>query len=277
MANFMHIDVEDTTASKSSQLFFERANIAPSPEVADVNKQLEKDPTNTELWMKKGLGLAKQLCYREAIEAFSVGISYNPFHALSYRHRGHRYLSIRNFAAAAADFELSSRLDPTNWDTWYHLGLSYYLLCDYKRAAKAYQACLDITDTDDLLVAIVDWYWMTSKRLGDDKKAAELLDMFHPDADPGENVSYKRRVLLYKGLLNPEDLIEIEGAEFPDLEIATQGYGLSNYYFVNGDINKSNEVLEKVLSTKSFWSAFGFLASVVDANTRGLNITESKE
>lgn len=34
---------------------------------------------------------------------------------------------------------------------------------------------------------------------------------------------------MYKGLIKPEELMQFEGAEFPDLEIATQGYGLSDY------------------------------------------------
>jgi len=35
---------------------------------------------------------------------------------------------------------------------------------------------------------------------------------------------------MYKGIIKPENLIEYEGAEFPDLELATQGYGVANFY-----------------------------------------------
>lgn len=271
MPTFMHIDVTDTTATKETQVQFNRSNLPLSEEVKEIEKEIEKNPSDCELWMRKGIALSKQMLFKEAVEAYSVGLSYNPFHALTYRHRGHRYLSIRCFAEAAADLELSSRLDPSNWDTWYHLGLAYYLLKDYKRAARAYRACLDITDSEDKLVAIVDWYWMTAKRLGNEKLAAELLEMVNENTDPGENLSYKRRILMYKGIIKPEDLMQFEGAEFPDLEIATQGYGLSNYYYLNGDMEKSNAVLKQILTIKSFWSAFGFLAALVDAKTRGLD------
>ena len=271
MPTFMHIDKTDVTAAKETQVQFLRSDLPVSDEVKEIESQIEKDPLNAELWMKKGLALAKQMLFREAIEAYSVSVSCDPFHALTYRHRGHRYISVRCFEQAAADLEISSRLDPTNWDTWYHLGLAYYLMKDYQRAAKAYQRCLEITNTEELLVAIVDWYWMTCKRLGDEKKAAELLELVNENTDPGENLSYKMRVLMYKGLIKPEDMMHFEGAEFPDLEIATQGYGVSNYYYLNGDIEKSNEVLEKILTIKSFWSAFGFLAALVDARTRGLD------
>ena len=46
---------------------------------------------------------------------------------------------------------------------------------------------------------------------------------------------------------------------------------MSNYYYVNGETDKSNAVLKQVLTIKSFWSAFGFLAALVDAKTRGLD------
>ena len=112
---------------------------------------------------------------------------------------------------------------------------------------------------------------MTCKRLGREERADQLLEMVREDTDPGENASYLRRILMYKGLIKPEELMQFEGAEFPDLEIATQGYGLSNYYYVNGETDKSNAVLKQVLTIKSFWSAFGFLAALVDAKTRGLD------
>ena len=271
MPTYMHIDRTDVTAEKETQVQFRRSTLPFSDEVREIEKEIEKDPENCLLWMKKGIALSKQSLFVEAIEAYSMGLSYNPFHALTYRHRGHRYISVRRYPEAAADLELSARLDPTNWDTWYHLGLAYYLMGDYRRAAKAYQSCLDITKTEDLLVAIVDWYWMTAKRLGDEKKAAQLLELVNENTDPGENLSYKNRVLMYKGLLPPEKLMDTQGAEFPELEIATQGYGLSNYYYLQVDLEKSNQVLRQILSIKSFWSAFGFLAALSDAKARGLD------
>ena len=271
MSTYMHIDVTDTTATKETEIQFNRSKLPVSDEVRAIDRELEADPSNCELWMRRGIALSKQMLFKEAVESYSKGLSFNPFHALTYRHRGHRYLSIRCFEEAAADFALSARLDDTNWDTWYHLGLSYYLLGDYKRAAGAYRTCLEKSDTSDKVVAVVDWYWMTAKRLGDERLAEALLKRVDENTDPGENLSYKRRILMYKGLIKPEELMQFEGAEFPDLEIATQGYGLSNYYYVNGETDKSNAVLKQVLTIKSFWSACGFLAALVDAKTRGLD------
>ena len=87
MPTYMHIDRTDVTAEKEDQVQFRRSKLEFSPEVKEIEKQLEQDPTNVELWMQKGKALSKQSLFVEAIEAYSMGLSYNPFHALTYRHR----------------------------------------------------------------------------------------------------------------------------------------------------------------------------------------------
>ena len=119
----MKITVTNKRAKKETQLQLLRSNLEFTDETKAIQKELDKSPLSTELWMKKGLELAKQMHFKEAIEAYSIGLSHNPFHALTLRHRGHRLISTYRFEEAAFDFELSSRLDPSNWDTWYHLCL----------------------------------------------------------------------------------------------------------------------------------------------------------
>ncbi|MCL4864394.1 MAG: hypothetical protein KJZ47_00785, partial [Gemmatimonadales bacterium] len=43
--------------------------------------------------------------YRDAIAIFSAGIGLHPTDARMYRHRGHRWLSVREFDLAIADFD----------------------------------------------------------------------------------------------------------------------------------------------------------------------------
>lgn len=62
--------------------------------------------------------------------------------------------------------------------------------------------------------------------------------------------------------------MSFEGAEFPDLEIATQGYGLANYYYLIGESEKSNKLLKEIIERDTFWSAFGYLAALVDYEKR---------
>lgn len=209
--------------------------------------------------MELGLALAGSWRYQQAIDAYSEGLYRDPFNALLYRHRGHRFISTRRFEAAAADLELSTRLDPGNWDTWYHLGLAYYLLGNFDRAESAYLKCYELTQEDDdgSLVAVSDWLWMTLMRQGKEDKASLILEKIHADMVVGENTSYHRRLIMYKGLLNPGNLISEDAA---DLEIATYGYGVGNYYLVTGRKEEALDTFQKVVSG-SYWPAFGFIAA----------------
>ena len=47
------------------------------------------------------------------------------------------------------------------------------------------------------------------------------------------------------------------------VNIATQGYGVANWYFVNDEEEKAREILDKVLEGK-YWSAFGYIAAEAD-------------
>lgn len=264
MARYMAMDLTEIRARWEDQVPPRGESLPKTQEILALDEALAQAPHDAELYLKKGLALAKSMSFREAVEAYSQGLVRSPFHALLYRHRGHRLISIRRYAEGAADLALSARIDPANWDTWYHLGLAHYLMREYDRAAAAYRRCLEITDTDDKRVAVVDWMWMTLRRQGKGDDARRLLDPITETMDPGENLSYLRRLLLYKGLLDPEALFDFDGAQEPDLELATQGYGLGNWHFVNGRPNEARAIFERIVASGKFWSAFGFLAAESD-------------
>ncbi|HSK69431.1 MAG TPA: tetratricopeptide repeat protein [Candidatus Limnocylindria bacterium] len=241
------------------------------PSAADAagsaDAKLLEDPRNPALWLEKGHAYAKQTRFRDAIAAYSMGLTFDPFHALLLRFRGHRYLSLRFFQQGAADLEASSRFDPTNWDTWYHLGLAYYLLGDYERAEKAYETCLPRTPaTGDptLWPAIISWLWRTKTKLGKADEARALLKDVDPAFDAGENQFYQNCALVYAGLKEPETLrLPPEGQEFTPIALATQGYGLSTWYEGAGDAAKQRETNQWIVDN-GFWAAFGYLAAEAD-------------
>ena len=235
------------------------AQADPGGRVAGIRSALDAATDSVELWMELGLALAGSWRYQEAIDAYSEGLHRDPFRALLYRHRGHRFISTRRFEAAAADLELSSRLDPGNWDTWYHLGLAHYLNGDFERAVAAYHRCYELTPAGDdgALVAVSDWLWMTLMRQGKRERASVILERVSPDMEVGENTSYHRRLLMYKGLLNPEDL---SSGEASDLDIATSGYGVGNFYLVTGRKEQALAIFGRVVEG-TYWPAFGFIAA----------------
>ena len=249
MPNKLSLTVTKVTAAREDQVFDYRSPLEFSPEVQKISELIEKDPNNGNLWMNKGLALSKQKLYREAIDAFSMAISLNPFEGLYYRHRGHRYLSIYHFRQGVADLELASRLDPTNWAIWYHLGLAYLLIGDYQRAETAYRACYEMTEPEnDSYAAIVNWRYLNLMNLGREEEAQEILQGVTADMEFGENFVYQDMILVYKGEKSPEEVLKIaEDYRFADLELSTKGYGIYKHYLFTGQEEKAEELLKAIV------------------------------
>src|SRR5690606_5252111 len=137
-----------------------------------------------------------------------------------YRHRGHRWLTVRELDRAVADLErgvelLAGREDaiepdglpnargvPTSTlasNLWYHLGLARYLQGDLAAAAEAFTAARDAVDNPDNLVAASYWLYLSSARAGDAAAAAATLAPIAPDLEVIENGDYHRLLLVYAG------------------------------------------------------------------------------
>lgn len=209
----------------------------------------------------------------------SEGIGKHPDDPRMYRHRGHRYITLRKFDQAIQDFQVAERLmegrpieiepdgspNPSGIPTttlqsnvWYHLALAHYLKGDFELAIPSYLRILDIASNDDNLVASTDWLYMTYRRLGMEDDALRLLEDITEDMTILENHSYHRRLLMYKGLLTPQDLLDVD--EPDPVQFATQGYGVGNWYFYNGDRDRAKAIFEQILQAGN-WAAFGFIAA----------------
>ncbi len=236
------------------------------------------------IWL--GRRLAYLTRYPEAIEVYSDGLSTHPNSPELYRHRGHRYLSMRKIDLAIDDFKraaallgnrpveiepdgipnrLNKPLSSLQFNIFYHLGLAHYLKHDWERAVRAYTKCLEYATNDDLLVAVVDWLYMTYRRMGNHQQAEILLDTISDDLVIIENDSYYKRIKFYQGKISEEELMYSEPPN-SSLAIATQGYGLGNFHLGNGDIEKAKAIFRKVLDT-GYWPAFGHLAAEADLVT----------
>ncbi|MBB6098103.1 tetratricopeptide (TPR) repeat protein [Deinobacterium chartae] len=148
---------------------------------------------------------------------------------------------------------------------WYHYALALYLKGDLEAAAAAYRENLKYCADDDQRAATTDWLYMTLRRLGRHDEAAKLLESIHPDMHIVES-SYFKRLLMYKGLLEPAALLPEDASG--SREIATQGYGLGNWYYYNGDLERALATFKRVVALRQS-AAFGHIASELDLARHG--------
>ena len=236
------------------------------------------------IWLGRRLGYLSR--HREAVEAFSSGLERFPESYRLYRHRGHRYITLREFDKAIADFERAAELaagkpleiEPdgapnaagiplsnTQFNIYYHLGLAHYCNGDYTKAVDAYLECLKWSNNNDLMVATADWLYMTYRRLGRDQIAAEFLNRVPENLELIENDIYYQRLMMYKGLKGPEELVDPQliGGDDPVAIPSAEGYGLGNWYYYNGDIMKAKGIFEQVVAGDG-WGSFAYVAAEAD-------------
>jgi tetratricopeptide (TPR) repeat protein len=237
-------------------------------EVAAAEEKLAADPKNVDLIIALGRAQAGLWRYHDAIATYSRGLKLAPNSALLYRLRGHRYISIRQFDKAVADMKRAAELNgpggkdaDLDFDIWYHLGLAHYLRGEFAKAAEAYERCRQVSQTDDKLIAVSDWLYMTYRRMKKETEAAKVLARITPQMQVKENTAYFNRLLFYKGLKQESELVKVEKAT--DLEIATVGYGLGNWHLYHGNRAKAEEYFRKIVAGK-YWPAFGFIAAEVE-------------
>jgi tetratricopeptide (TPR) repeat protein len=219
--------------------------------------------------------------YREAIRIYSLGIRKFPEDARFLRHRGHRYISIREFDRAVQDFEKAAALIEGTEDQvepdgmpnaqnipvsslhsniWYHLGLAYYLKNDLENALRVYRLGLEGPQNDDKIVSTTHWLYMTLRLLERDESAQQALEPIQKEMNIIENMAYHQLCLFYKGELTEAD---ITSEYFTDIMNDAVAYGVANYHMYNGDRMRAKEILEKILAGKS-WVSFGYIAAEAD-------------
>ena len=252
--------------------------------LAEARERFDAAPDDPEAVIWLGRRTAYLGRYRDAIAIFSKGIEKFPTEPRLFRHRGHRFITIRRFDAAIADLETAARLVaqrpdevepdglpnarnlPTstlNSNIWYHLGLARYLEGDFDRALAAYRECAKFSTNPDMLVATTHWLYMTLRRLARDREAAAVLEPILEGMDIIENRDYHRLLLVDQGKLAAGDALSEAADSGNPIAFATIGYGLGSWHFFNGRRREAVELFRRVIDGGS-WASFGYIAAEAD-------------
>jgi tetratricopeptide (TPR) repeat protein len=250
----------------------------------------DRAPANPDsiIWYARRLGYLGKL--RESIAIYTRGITAHPDNPWMYRHRGHRYVSVREFDKAIADLEKATALvagkpdiveedgqpNPRNMpigtlhsNIAYHLGLAHYLKGDFEKAIPIYRREIANAKNDDRLVSTAHWLYMSLRRLGRDQEAAQSLSAITRTMNVIENDTYHRLLLLYKGMLPADSVLAVAPDGQMSVTDATAAYGIANWHFYNGRRAEAERLFRRILAGGQ-WGSFGYIAAEAElARMRG--------
>lgn len=249
-------------------------------QLAEARAAWERAPSNADsvVWYARRIGYLGR--FREAIDVLSRGLAAHPDDPWLLRHRGHRFISVRELDRAIADLARAERLVERTPDVVepdgqpnarnqpigtlhsnvrYHLGLAHYLKGEWDAALRAYRAELAGPINPDRRVSVSHWTYLALCRQGRAAEAAEVLRPITRDLDVIENGAYHRLTLLYRGELSVDSLLPAARAGASVTDVST-AYGVGGWLWCQGRRDDAVRVWRDILATNQ-WGAFGYIAA----------------
>lgn len=250
-------------------------------QLGDARRAWKRTPRNADsiVWLGRRLAYVGRI--REAIGVYTRGIALHPENPWLYRHRGHRYITVRELDRAIADFERAATLVEGKPDVAeedgqpnarnipigtlhsnidYHLALAHYLKGDFEKAVPIYRRELDNARNDDRRVSIGHWHYMALRRLGRDREASELLARFDQPMEVIENDTYRDLIRMYRGEIPPDSVLSTGASGEMSVTDATAAYGIAVWHGYNGRPAEAERIFRRILAGGQ-WGAFGYIAA----------------
>lgn len=252
-------------------------------ELQKAKQAFDETPQNADALIWYARRLAYLARYEQAIDVLTKGLELHPMDARMYRHRGHRYLTLRCTGQAIADFEMAARLEqgkidqvepdgqpneaniPTSTlhsNIYYHLGLAYYLQKDYTKAREAFEKCLMVSTNPDMHTATANWYYLTLVSMNEKYEATNLLATLDYETPLLENGVYRKLLLLHKERPSAANAMET-AAGGGTVQSATYLYGLYMYLKLNNHLDEA-EVVKQQLMAGNQYASFGYIAAEME-------------
>lgn len=269
------------TPEKRAEL---EANLAAAQSRYDANP----DDEFAAIWLGRRLAYLGR--FREAIGVYSKAIEQHPQSARLLRHRGHRYITVRDFPSAIADLKRAAEIvhadqspdeveddgqpnamniprSTLHTNIYYHLGVAHYCSGNFGLAYGSFKLCAEICPNDDMRAATWNWYILSALRWADgdskrrvrvDAEIAQLLAQVTPNMEIMENEPYHELLLHYKGELSRE--LALGQKTDNAVNDAARGYAIGAWSFVNGKPDEARALWSEVVKSPN-WAAFGYIAA----------------
>ena len=256
-----------------------RARLEANLAAADSALAAAPDDPDALIWVGRRQAYLGR--YREAIATFTQGVERFPEDARFLRHRGHRFLTVRQIDAAIADFTRASELErgrpdaiepdgapnaagiplsTTQFNIWYHLGLGHFIKGDWNAALLAYDECMAVSTNPDLKVATAYWRYMTLRRLGRDDEATASIAFAGDTTTLLENDGYLALLRLFRGDVDVATVLPPTPAGTMDVANSTAAFGVGMWHRLNGREAEATDLFRRIVAGGQ-WAAFGSLAA----------------
>lgn len=264
------------------------AQRTPSPgslDSAQAAVQRAPEDLSAILWHGRFVGYTGD--FERAVAIYTDALRTRPDEPWLLRHRGHRYISLRQFESAVRDLQraydlTSGRADEVEPDGQpnargiptstlksnirYHLALAHFLQGNFPAAATYWEEDAKVAANLDQRVAATYWWVVAMARAGNWEGVRAALAPIRADWEIIENGSYHRLLLFMKGELTQERLM----ADLTTpLERQTVGNGVAQWHLARGDRARATLAVREVLASGPS-ASFGFLGAEVLAKELGV-------
>lgn len=249
---------------------------------SEARTAAEARPDDAQAWILYGRRAAWLGRIRESVDVFTRALTRFPDDPRLLRHRGHRYITLRQFDLAVADLEKAAKLaagrtdepepeetpsrapqDTLRSSICYHLGVALYLNGDFERALRTQEECLRLPATPDREAGVRFWSYLALRRLGRDVEARQKLAPVRPNMAVLENRAYLLLMMMYKGDLTPDSLLAPGVAGEDPVDPAILHYGVGAWYLTEGKRNDAVRIYRETLSLGQ-WHSFAHIAAEAD-------------
>jgi tetratricopeptide (TPR) repeat protein len=235
-------------------------------ELTALEEKLRQKPDDFFLWAARGV-LYFNEDFEKSVESFSRAIALNPLNANQYYNRGRKYLSLDRFPEALADFSAAAFLDPLDSWKWHFWGVAHFFLKHYEEALTMMYRAVDTHNSygSGKIEMEIDWIFMICHRLGRNEEASAALELLDGTVLANmEETAYKKRVLLYKGIVSLDQYLAAVNKERDMLKITGIYAGAFYCQYVLNERDKALALLDEVLAVRGDTHAFAYKMALID-------------
>lgn len=247
-------------------------------QLAAAKAAFERHPQDLDslIWYGRHVGYSGD--FQRAVAIYTEGLRAHPDDPRLLRHRGHRFISLRQFDRAIADLSraravVAGKPDEVEPDgrpnalgiptgtlqtnIRYHLALAYFIVGDYAKSEAVWAEDVRLAKNDDTRASAGYWWVLSLAHLGRMDEARRVLGETRRDWNVIENFSYHRALLWMKGELPEAELLP---AGASPTEQATLGNAIGQWHAANGRKAEARAAWERVLASGPS-AAFGYIAA----------------